>query len=207
MDPCGPPSLILFFPSDTHTHTHTHAPVHPHAAPSLFPTLPLYPPSPPQALLSKHPDITRLDHISRRIHKHRTEALRNFSHMLHSSNINPLVFRHWGLFVETVLEDPEAANRIYTQSTLLRDTDSRKRESAANQVCDGHGTEGGEGAEEHVMSHCRMVPVPCSLAHVGHQTSGSFPLCLLGKTRQGEGRQPSEPLPLRLKRKTNYDFV
>ena len=25
LDPCGPPSLILFFPLGTHTHTHTHA--------------------------------------------------------------------------------------------------------------------------------------------------------------------------------------
>ena len=28
LDPCGPPSLILFFPCDTHTHTHTHTFLH-----------------------------------------------------------------------------------------------------------------------------------------------------------------------------------
>ena len=87
-----------------------------------------------QALGAKRPDINRLNMISRRIHKQRQDALQKFSTLLSGATINPVVFRHWGLFVETVLEQEEVAKRIYMEARLLQDTDARKREFARQQV-------------------------------------------------------------------------
>ena len=87
-----------------------------------------------QTLSSKRPDINRLEQISRYIYKQRKESLDNFQQLLSGATINPMVFRQWGLFTETVLEEPEMATRIYIEARLLQDTDQRKREFARRAI-------------------------------------------------------------------------
>ena len=87
-----------------------------------------------QILAAKRPDITRLNMVSERIHRQRTNALQKFTLLLSGGSVNPVVFRYWGLFVETVLEQPEAAERLYDEARLMADTDSRRRDTARQQV-------------------------------------------------------------------------
>ena len=94
------------------------------------------------ALNTKAPDIMRLDSITRRLHKQRTSALKAFQALLSDSNVNPTVFRHWGLFVETVLLDSGMANEIYVQSKVLESKSRAKNDKRAKRSKKGDDEEG-----------------------------------------------------------------